>query len=92
MPGFKAIVPVDACAGETSGSIAQPKGARKLKRSVSSVPWYRLEERWNEIQVGRQGSYSIERLENLDHYCKTASLTRVLLVCVLSPIPALVAA
>lgn len=51
--------------------------------------WSRLEERWNQIQLGRQGSYSIERVESLDQYCKTASKTRVLLVCVLSPLPAL---
>ncbi|CEG44486.1 uncharacterized protein PHALS_00848 [Plasmopara halstedii] len=48
----------------------------------------RLEERWNGIQVGRQGSYSVERLESFDYYCKTTSFTRVLIVCVLTPVPA----
>ncbi|KAE9336701.1 hypothetical protein PF008_g12893 [Phytophthora fragariae] len=50
--------------------------------------WSRAVERWEELQVGRQGSYSVERLVSLDHYCKTASRTRVILVCVLTPIPA----
>ncbi|RLN31276.1 hypothetical protein BBJ28_00021130 [Nothophytophthora sp. Chile5] len=49
----------------------------------------RLEQRWNDLQVGRQGKYSVERLESLDHYCKTASYTRVVLICVLTPMPAL---
>ncbi|ETI45755.1 hypothetical protein F443_09760, partial [Phytophthora nicotianae P1569] len=48
-----------------------------------------LEERWNRIQVGRQGSYSIERVESLHHYCKTTSRTRVILICILTPLPAL---
>lgn len=34
------------------------------------------------------GSYSVERLVSLDHYCTTASRTRVVLVCVLTPLPA----
>ncbi|EGZ17570.1 hypothetical protein PHYSODRAFT_422405, partial [Phytophthora sojae] len=51
--------------------------------------WQRLEERWNDIQVGRQGSYSVERLESLAHYCKTTSRTRVILVCVCTPLPTL---
>ncbi|ETM98891.1 hypothetical protein PPTG_19221 [Phytophthora nicotianae INRA-310] len=52
----------------------------------------RVENKWNAIQVGRQGEYSIERVESLDHYCKTASKTRVLLVCILTPVPALAVA
>lgn len=55
-------------------------------------PWKRLEEAWNKIQVGRQGAYSIERLESLDFYVRTTSKTRVILVCVLTPLPALLAA
>ncbi|KAK1945890.1 hypothetical protein P3T76_002938 [Phytophthora citrophthora] len=50
----------------------------------------RLEESWNAIQVGRQGSYSVERLESFDHYCKTTSRVRVISVCVLTPVPPLV--
>ncbi|ETI48735.1 hypothetical protein F443_07274 [Phytophthora nicotianae P1569] len=51
-----------------------------------------LEENWNRIQVGRQGSYSIERLVSLDQYCNTTSWTRVILVCVSTPIPSLLVA
>ncbi|KAL3666847.1 hypothetical protein V7S43_007797 [Phytophthora oleae] len=41
------------------------------------LQWFaRLEEGWNAIQVGRQGSYSVERLKSFDHY-----LTVVLLEC-----------
>lgn len=53
-----------------------------------TIVWRRLrclEEFWDRIQVGRQGSYSIERLELLEHYCKTTSKTRVFLICVLTP-------
>ncbi|KAG7390139.1 hypothetical protein PHYPSEUDO_008593 [Phytophthora pseudosyringae] len=62
------------------------------KTAAQTSLWNRLEEFWNRIQVGRQGSYSVERLELLDHYCKTTSRTRVFIVCVLTPLPALTAA
>ncbi|KAG6969265.1 hypothetical protein JG688_00005371, partial [Phytophthora aleatoria] len=65
------------------------KHPRKPLCSPSSACWHRLEETWNEIQVGRQGSYSVERLESLYYYCKTTSSTRVFLVCVLTPLPSL---
>ncbi|RLN77597.1 hypothetical protein BBJ28_00000437 [Nothophytophthora sp. Chile5] len=59
-------------------------------RTPSTPPLYaRLEQRWNDLQVGRQGKYSVERLESLDHYYRTTSYTRVVLVCVLTPLPAL---
>ncbi|KAF1791078.1 hypothetical protein GQ600_7084 [Phytophthora cactorum] len=48
-----------------------------------------LEKRWNDLQVGRQGSYSVERLESFDSYCKATSYARVILVCLLTPLPAL---
>eukprot|EP00644_Phytophthora_capsici_P002733 jgi/Phyca11/124918/e_gw1.55.225.1 len=55
------------------------------------LQWFaRLEEGWNAIQVGRQGSYSVERLESFEYYCKTTSRARVVSVCVLTPIPALI--
>ncbi|GMF24426.1 unnamed protein product [Phytophthora lilii] len=54
--------------------------------------WNHLEDKWNELQVGRQGSYSVERLESFDHYCKTTSLMRVIVVCAVTPLPALLAA
>ncbi|KAL7684557.1 hypothetical protein Plhal304r1_c035g0109191 [Plasmopara halstedii] len=49
----------------------------------------RLEKKWNNIQVGRQGSYSVERLESFHAYCESTSRTRVILVCLLVPIPTL---
>ncbi|KAL7686171.1 hypothetical protein Plhal304r1_c028g0093851 [Plasmopara halstedii] len=49
--------------------------------------WSRLEKKWNDIQVGRQGSYSVERLESFNAYCEATSYTHVILVCLLAPIP-----
>ncbi|ETL83981.1 hypothetical protein L917_16143 [Phytophthora nicotianae] len=66
------------------------KDSGALNRESSFLS--RVENKWNAIQVGRQGEYSIERVESLDHYCKTASKTRVLLVCILTPVPALAVA
>ncbi|KAL8004127.1 hypothetical protein Plhal703r1_c11g0059551 [Plasmopara halstedii] len=54
--------------------------------------WSRLEKKWNDIQVGRQGSYSVERLESFHAYCETTSRLRVFLVCLLTPIPTLAVA
>ncbi|POM73345.1 Hypothetical protein PHPALM_9816 [Phytophthora palmivora] len=51
--------------------------------------WRCVWEKWRNLQVGRQGSYSIERLESLDYYCKTTSRSRVVLVCILTPLPSL---
>lgn len=58
----------------------------------ASSLWSRFEKKWSQIQVGHQGSYSIERLELLHEYCQTTSFTRVILVCLLTPVPALLAA
>ncbi|ETP35021.1 hypothetical protein F442_16738 [Phytophthora nicotianae P10297] len=66
------------------------KDSGALNRESSFLS--RVENKWNAIQVGRQGEYSIKRLESLDHYCKTASKTRVLLVCILTSVPALAVA
>lgn len=41
------------------------------------------------MDVPYYGKYSIERLEGLRHYSKTASLSRAILVCVATPVPAL---
>ncbi|CEG40583.1 uncharacterized protein PHALS_10772 [Plasmopara halstedii] len=48
-----------------------------------------LEKKWNDIQVGRQGSYSVERLESFNAYCESTSRIRVILVCLLVPLPTL---
>ncbi|KAG6613376.1 uncharacterized protein IUM83_17058 [Phytophthora cinnamomi] len=42
---------------------------KPLEPQHSSSAWHRLEEKWDEIQVGRQGAYSIERLESFDNGC-----------------------
>lgn len=63
--------------------------SRTTQRPLQRPGWRRLQEKWEALQVGRQGSYSIERLESLDYYCRTTSRTRVLLVRVLTPLPSL---
>lgn len=44
---------------------------------------------WSRIQVSHRGKYSVERLQALDDCTKQTSLLRVLLACVLTPVPAL---
>lgn len=44
---------------------------------------------WSSVQISRRGKYSVERLQALNEYCKTTSLLRVLIVCVLTPVPAM---
>lgn len=51
---------------------------------------YRLAERgWRRLLVSHSGKYSVERLVALEEYTQTASPVRVLLVCLLSPLPVL---
>ncbi|EGZ04476.1 hypothetical protein PHYSODRAFT_536312, partial [Phytophthora sojae] len=56
------------------------------------VIWKCLARKWNGIQVESQGAYSIEHLESLNLYCKTTSRRRAVLVCLLTPVPALLTA
>lgn len=44
---------------------------------------------WEGLQVSRSGKYSVQRLEALDAYCRRASLLRVFLVCLATPLPPL---
>ncbi|KAG6944537.1 hypothetical protein JG687_00017810 [Phytophthora cactorum] len=76
----------------SSAAVEPPTHTEVQPTSTRKRLWKRLEEKWNGIQVGHQGVYSVERLESFDYYCKTTSWTRVALVCVLTPIPALLAA
>ncbi|KAG6944578.1 hypothetical protein JG688_00017007, partial [Phytophthora aleatoria] len=76
----------------SSAAVEPPTHTEVQPTSTRKRLWERLEEKWNGIQVGHQGAYSVERLESFDYYCKTTSWTRVALVCVLTPIPALLAA
>ncbi|KAG7381143.1 hypothetical protein PHYPSEUDO_006424 [Phytophthora pseudosyringae] len=71
-------------------TLAKTKAASKA--ALVARLCLRLEAKWEEIQVGRQGSYSVERLASFNHYCNTTSRVRVILVCVLTPIPALTVA
>ncbi|GMF27578.1 unnamed protein product [Phytophthora fragariaefolia] len=88
------VVPADAVPVKFDGELTttQTRVANEIRRTLSSTPWRRLEERWNEMQVGRQGSYSVERLESLENYCNSTSQTRVMFVCLLTPLPGLMTA
>ncbi|RLN50544.1 hypothetical protein BBJ28_00014515 [Nothophytophthora sp. Chile5] len=44
---------------------------------------------WNHIQIGHRELYSVERLLAFRDYCHRTSPTRVWLVCLLAPLPAL---
>ncbi|KAG7384692.1 hypothetical protein PHYPSEUDO_002385 [Phytophthora pseudosyringae] len=83
---------------EVLEGVPEPPAPRSLSfpslTSTSSrlSSWKRVEKNWNQAQVGHQGSYSVERLELLDRYCNNTSLTRVILVCVSTPLPALAVA
>ncbi|KAG3057142.1 hypothetical protein PC122_g21131 [Phytophthora cactorum] len=71
-------------------SKAQAPPGTLVNQAMPRVPlWRRVEEKWDEIQIGRQGSYSVERLESLELYYKTTSKTRAVMVCLFTPLPAL---
>ncbi|EGZ17574.1 hypothetical protein PHYSODRAFT_499078 [Phytophthora sojae] len=74
-------------AASVGPSVEEAKSARASVNRPSI--WHRLGRRWSDLQIGRQGSYSVERLESLDNYCKTTSKTRAMMVCLLTPLPAL---
>ncbi|GAB9462987.1 hypothetical protein Gpo141_00000464 [Globisporangium polare] len=46
--------------------------------------------KWDSWQLCHQGKYSIERLMAMDNYYRTTSVLRMLLVCIMTPLPALV--
>ncbi|KAG2825879.1 hypothetical protein PC129_g8723 [Phytophthora cactorum] len=71
-------------------SKAQAPTRTLVNQAMPRVPlWRRVEEKWDDIQIGRQGSYSVERLESLELYYKTTSKTRAVMVCLFTPLPAL---
>ncbi|KAE9011913.1 hypothetical protein PF005_g10386 [Phytophthora fragariae] len=49
----------------------------------------RLYQAWECTQVSRRGAYTARRTHALERYCHTASVTRVLAVCLLTPVPIL---
>lgn len=51
--------------------------------------WHKFALVFDRLHVGRRGFYSIERLQALDDYCRDKSLLRVLAVCVVLALPAL---
>ncbi|GAB9462990.1 hypothetical protein Gpo141_00000466 [Globisporangium polare] len=55
-------------------------------RSLFKLAWTT----WGSLQLCHQGKYSIERLMAMDNYYRTTSVLRMLLVCIMTPLPALV--
>ncbi|POM62617.1 hypothetical protein PHPALM_28203 [Phytophthora palmivora] len=53
-----------------------------------SMKWFaKLRQVWFSLQISHNGKYSIERLLALEEYTRNTSLTRVLMVCVGTPLP-----
>lgn len=48
--------------------------------------------KWGQLQVSHHSSYSVERLQAYDNYCQHTSVLRAVVVCLLSPLPALATA
>lgn len=63
--------------------------ALRTSYALATRFWQRLDELWVASQVSRCGVYSVARLQAFDEYCHTASVTRVVAVCLLSPLPSL---
>ncbi|EGZ18237.1 hypothetical protein PHYSODRAFT_501714 [Phytophthora sojae] len=54
-------------------------------------PWaVKLKRTWFAMQISHRGKYSIERMIALNEYTRTASILRVLFVCVTTPMPMIV--
>lgn len=47
---------------------------------------------WRHLQISHRGKFSVERLQALEDYTRHASLLRVVLLCAVTPVPALVLA
>lgn len=71
---------------------ASTNGARRKQSAHQSLGtwWSWFTALYDKTQVSRHGQYSLERLYALDEYCKQASLTRVLCVCICTPFPVLI--
>ncbi|KAL3658218.1 hypothetical protein V7S43_016848 [Phytophthora oleae] len=77
---------------EAASHIRSPSSPSLNPIASRTSSWSRAEKKWNRAQVGHQGSYSVERLELLARYCDNTSVLRVILVCLLTPLPSLTVA
>ncbi|POM70481.1 Hypothetical protein PHPALM_13068 [Phytophthora palmivora] len=57
--------------------------------SVEPQFWHKFVARWHRCRISHRSEYSVERLLSFRDYQQRASTARVLAVCALSPIPAL---
>ncbi|KAK1941513.1 hypothetical protein P3T76_007379 [Phytophthora citrophthora] len=53
---------------------------------------HKLEGFWYRSQIGHRSEYSVERLLSLRDYCLRTSVARVVVICFLAPVPALLTA
>ncbi|ETN15399.1 hypothetical protein PPTG_06673 [Phytophthora nicotianae INRA-310] len=51
--------------------------------------WNRLYSAWKRTDISHRGAYTARRARALEHYCHSTSLSRVLAVCFLTPLPIL---
>ncbi|KAE9303756.1 hypothetical protein PF008_g22140 [Phytophthora fragariae] len=64
----------------------------QVKNSLVFRIYLSLARSWYRSQVGHCSQYSVERMLAFRDYCQRTSITRVVAVCLLTPIPALLAA
>lgn len=69
-----------------------PSSLRGRLCEVMNKSYERVMRYWGRLQVSHRSSYSIERLQAYDDYCQRTSAFRAVVVCLLSPLPALASA
>ncbi|KAG7392334.1 hypothetical protein PHYPSEUDO_000742 [Phytophthora pseudosyringae] len=79
---------------QVSPIISNPPGKNRRSRSWGARALRtcgHLAESYNTLQVSHRGTYSVERLQAFQCYCEQTSVTRAVVVCILTPLPALLA-
>ncbi|EGZ18018.1 hypothetical protein PHYSODRAFT_498500, partial [Phytophthora sojae] len=67
-----------------------PSLPARVKNSRLATIYHSLARSWYRSQVGHRSQYSVERMLAFRDYCNRTSITRVVAVCLLTPIPALI--
>ncbi|KAF4027950.1 hypothetical protein GN244_ATG20409 [Phytophthora infestans] len=67
----------------------QPEGEHETIASKRQLAFLWLLNYWHRSQIGHRSEYSVERLLAFRDYYKRASFSRVVAVCILTPIPAI---
>ncbi|KAL3657776.1 hypothetical protein V7S43_017348 [Phytophthora oleae] len=70
----------------------QPVGIERHQPKKAGVFYHKLVQSWQHSQIGHRSQYSIERLLAFQDYHQRVSLSRAITVCIVTPIPAMLAA